>query len=303
MITLWILRMPGWLQALRNAPGRLAEWYHSPVNDAVSAPAAPTPRTSTRDRVYRTEAIVLGRFDLGETDRVFTLLTADRGKIRAVAKGARRPTSKLAPSLEYFNRCRMILSRGRELDVITSVEVIERPADIGGRVSIFSHACHLAEVTSKLIPEGQEMPEVYRLLAAALPELESTSDPWLLARWYEMALLALTGYRLDLYHCAGCGHDLLPEPNMLSLRTGGALCPACWPEDPSGRVLSVNAQKILRSLDRNGMNEVRRIQVDPGLASEIEAALALYIRSIAERDFSSLRVLREIRETAPQFDV
>jgi hypothetical protein len=59
----------------------------------------------------------------------------------------------------------------------------------------------------------------------------------------------------------------------------------------------------LRSLDRNGMGEVRRISVDPVLAGEIEATLAIYIRSIAERDFSSLRVLREIRETAPYFEV
>ncbi len=68
---------------------------------------------------------------MGETDRVFTLLTRERGKIRAIAKGARRPTSKLAPSLDYFNRCQMIFSRGRDLDVITSVEVIERREALG----------------------------------------------------------------------------------------------------------------------------------------------------------------------------
>jgi DNA repair protein RecO (recombination protein O) len=273
------------------------------VNDASNFPTIPSPARTSRDRVYRTEAIVLSRFDLGETDRVFTLLTRDRGKIRAIAKGARRPTSKLAPSLEYFTRCRMILSRGRDLDVITSVEVLERPNGLGERVSAFSHACHLAEVTNKFTPEGQDVPEVYRLLSAALAELERPGDPWLLARWYEMALLALTGYRFDLYRCAGCGRELLAEPNMLGVQTGGILCPNCWPTDPNGRVMSVNAQKILRSLDRNGMGEVRRISVDAALAGEIEATLAIYIRSIAEREFSSLRVLREIRETAPYFEV
>lgn len=273
------------------------------MTDAANTLPSSLPSTSNRDRVYRTEAIVLSRFDLGETDRVFTLLTRERGKIRAIAKGARRPTSKLAPSLEYFTRCRMILSRGRDLDVITSVEVIERPVGLGERVNAFSHACHLAEVTSKLTPEGQEAPEVYQLLAAALGELERPGEPWLLARWYEMALLAITGYRLDLYRCAGCGSDLHAEPNMLGVQSGGVLCPNCWPSDPNGRVMSVNVQKILRSLDRNGMNEVRRILVEPALAGEIEATLAIYIRSIAEREFSSLRVLREIRETAPYFDV
>ncbi len=270
--------------------------------DASKSPSTSSSPISNRDRVYRTEAIVLSRFDLGETDRIFTLLTRDRGKIRAVAKGARRPTSKLAPSLEYFTRCRMMLSRGRDLDVITSVEVIERPDALGERIDAFSHACHLAEVTNRLVPESQDVPEIYGLLSAALAELEQPGEPWLLARWYEMALLALTGYRLDLYHCAGCGADLLAEPNTLGIQSGGILCPNCRPADPSGRVMSINAQKILRSLDRNGMSEIRRISVEPRLATEIEAILSGYIRSIAERDFTSLKVLREIRETAPLYD-
>lgn len=273
------------------------------MNDAANTLSKSPALTSSRDRIYRTEAIVLSRFDLGETDRIFTLLTRDRGKIRAVAKGARRPTSKLAPSLEYFTRSRMILSRGRELDVITSVEVIERPDELGGRIDAFSYACHLAEVTNKLVPEEQDVPEVYRLLAAALSELDHPGDPWLLARWYEMALLALTGYRLDLYRCANCGNDLRAEPNVLGVRSGGILCPDCRSVDPNGRIMSVNAQKILRSLDRNGMGELRRISVEPLLAGEIEGTLSIYIRSIAERDFSSLKVLREIREAAPNYDV
>lgn len=272
------------------------------MTDAADTRSSSSPQTSTRDRVYRTEAIVLSRFDLGETDRVFTLLTRDRGKIRAVAKGARRPTSKLAPALEYFTRCRLILSRGRDFDVITSVEVIERPEGLGTRIDAFSHACHLAEVTNRLVPDGQDVPDIYRLLSAALSELGRPGAPWLLARWYEMALLALTGYRLDLYRCAGCGNDLKAEPNKMAVNNGGILCPSCWPLDPNGRVMSVNAQKILRSLDRNGMSEVRRISVEPALAAEIEGTLALYIRSIAEREFSSLKVLREIREAAPRYD-
>lgn len=272
------------------------------MNDAADIPVSATPRTSSRDRIYRTEAIVLSRFDMGETDRVFTLLTNDRGKIRAIAKGARRPTSKLAPSLDYFNRCRIMLSRGRDLDVITSVEVIERRESFGERVTVFSHACHLAEITGRLVPEGQDVPEVYRLLSSALTELERQREPWVLVRWYEMALLAIAGYRLELYRCGACGNELQATPNMLGIQSGGMLCPDCWPNEPNGRVMSVNAQKILRSLDRNGMDEVRRITVEPALAAEIEGALAQYMRSVAERDFRSLKVLREIREAAPQFE-
>ena len=112
----------------------------------------------------------------------------------------------------------MILSRGRDLDVITSVEVIERPIGLGERVSVFSHACHLAEITSKLSRRRRTCHEIYRLLSAGLSELEQAEEPWLLARWFEMGLLALTGYRLDLYRCVNCGNELLAEPNKLGIR-------------------------------------------------------------------------------------
>ena len=241
---------------------------------------------------------------MGETDRVFTLLTSDRGKIRAIAKGARRPTSKLAPSLDYFNRCRVMLSRGRDLDVITSVEVIERREALGERVNAFSHACHLSEVTGRLVPDGQDVPEVYQLLSAALTELEQPGDPWVLARWYEMAILAVTGYRLELYRCASCGNELLAEPNMLGHPDWRGALPELlagrseWPSDvgerPEDSALA-RSERYGRSAD--GLRSSRRWR------PRSKATLAIYMRSIAERDFSSLRVLREIRETTPYFDV
>jgi DNA repair protein RecO (recombination protein O) len=258
--------------------------------------------TIKRDRIYRTETIVLDRFDYGETDRIFTLFSRDQGKFKAIGKGVRRPTSKLAPALEYFSRCRLVLSKGRDLDVITSAETLHRPKEIGNRVVDFSYSSHLVEITNRLIREGQELPAVYDLLVVALDEIERGDNNWLVARWFELAMLTMTGYRLELYRCINCQRELQAEPNYYSGRLEGLLCAVCRQIDAGARSMSVNAQKFMRTLDRHGFQRTKGLRIDSATGIEVESVLGAHIRGVAEREFTSLRVLREIRETAPHFD-
>ena len=78
-----------------------------------------------RERTYRTEAIVMRRKDIGEADRILTLLTPGRGKLRAIAKGIRKPRSRKAGHLELFTRSKLLLASGRDLDIITQAEVVD----------------------------------------------------------------------------------------------------------------------------------------------------------------------------------
>ena len=79
-------------------------------------------------RIYRCEAIVLSRVDFGEADRVITVYSRQHGKLRLVAKGARRPLSRLGPHLEYFWRSQLMLVKGRDLDVVTGAETVTASA-------------------------------------------------------------------------------------------------------------------------------------------------------------------------------
>src|SRR5512132_2963742 len=100
-----------------------------------------TSRTS--ERLYRCEAIVLGRMDLGEADRILTLYSREHGKLRAIAKGARRPLSRLGPHLEYFTHAHLMLARGRELDVVTSAETEDAHLSLHHDIEAFGHASHM----------------------------------------------------------------------------------------------------------------------------------------------------------------
>ena len=93
-----------------------------------------------KQRLYRTSGIVLKRVDLGEADRVLTLYTRDQGKLRAIAKGVRRTTSRSAGHLEPFTLSDLLLAVGRELDVVSQAETIGAFRDVREDLVLTSHA-------------------------------------------------------------------------------------------------------------------------------------------------------------------
>jgi DNA repair protein RecO (recombination protein O) len=256
-----------------------------------------------RERNYRVEAIVIGRRDFREADRIVTLFSRELGKLSVIAKGSRKPTARSGPALEYFARGRFMLARGRDLDVVTSAELLERPAHLENDLTRLAYASHMAELTARLAQEGQELPLLYDLLVRSLRSLGNSTDDIATVRGFELAALALVGYQLDLWQCAGCQAELQAEVNFLGLRTGGVLCSNCRSSDGNTLSMSVHAQKYLRLLGRQGQEAGRQIAVNPALAVELERVMGSYVASVLERDLTSLRVLREIRESSPEFAV
>lgn len=257
--------------------------------------AAKTP-VPLQERLYRTEAIVLGRMDYGEADRILTVYTPQRGKLRVIAKGVRKPLSRLGPHLEYFTRARLMLARGRELDTVTGAETVDPHLGLRSDLDAFGHASHLAEILNRLTEDRQENEAVYDLLANSLRLLADGVDPFAVARHYELALLTLLGYKPELYRCVVCHGELAAVPNGFSSRLGGALCPGCRTADAGSRLLSVNAQKYLRILDRSGLAPATRLPLDPGLRNELEGAMGEYLRHLAERDLASLKVWHALQD-------
>lgn len=259
--------------------------------------------THDREQNFRVEAIVLGRRDYGETDRIVSLLTRERGRISVIAKGARKPTARSGPAVEYFAHSKFMLARGRDLAVVTSSEVLARPVQLEGSLSRLAHASHMAELASRLVQEGEIYPRVFDLLLTSLQQLSDANDDLATVRSFEVRLLAEVGYPLDLWNCAGCQCELKQGDNFLGIASGGMLCPDCRTADGRAVAVSVNTQKFLRLLSREGQAGAARVSVPPAVAAEAERVMAAYTSSVLERDLTSLRVLREIRERSGVYSV
>lgn len=148
-------------------------------------------------RTYKTEAIVLKRSNLGEADKLLTVLTPTMGKLRCVAKGVRRLHSRKAPSLELFSRVYIFLARGKALDIVTEANLISSFPHLRSDLERVSYAYQFVELVSAITRENQENEALYVLLAKALAWLDRTSqvtDEGL--RRFQLRLLEYSGFGL-----------------------------------------------------------------------------------------------------------
>ncbi len=247
-----------------------------------------------RQRLYRLRGIVLRRRDLGEADRIVTVLTAERGKLRLVAKGSRRTSSKLAGHLEPFSAARLLVARTRGLDIISQAEMLESFPRLRQRETAIAIAGYLAELVDALVPEDERHEAVYDLLFASYRLIDEGRDERLVSHITELGLLRILGYRPELMRCLGCGRELEPEVNGFSVE-GGVVCPDCLRVRPDARPISINALKILRLIDRGDVERVLSLRIPPETLAEVGDHLARYITRHVGRDSPARRVLGELR--------
>ncbi len=233
--------------------------------------------------LYRTEAIIIKRTDLGEADKILTLYTPSYGKLRAIAKGVRRPTSKLGGHVELFTRSRVQLARGRDLDIATQSEIIRAYPCLREDLIRTTYAFHAAELLDNLTGERIEDQALYDLLAQTLERLDTEESPEIAARFFEVQALRLLGYQPELHRCLRCGNTLQPVVNYFSTASGGMLCPDCSLGGRSGLALSVNGLKVLRVLESGDYALARRLRLTAQLRNELESALRSYLQFVLER--------------------
>jgi DNA repair protein RecO (recombination protein O) len=246
--------------------------------------------------MYVTDAIVLTRFDYGEADRIMTLFTPGYGKLKAIAKGVRRPTSRLGGSLEPLAELRVALARGRTFDVVTQVQVTHAWLRLRDSLESTATAWYLAEMADRALEERHEADGLYLLLRHSYELLDAGMEPGRVARWYEMHLADELGVRPEVDRCVECDRMLEPDEEFRWVPPlGGVLCSRC-PGPPRERVgLSVDALKLLKAYQRMDVEALAALRLRPEVEREVEGALRDFLRISLERDARSLPFLDEVR--------
>jgi DNA repair protein RecO (recombination protein O) len=191
--------------------------------------------------LYRETGIVLRTMRLGEADRIVTLVTPGRGKVRAVAKGIRKTKSRFGGRLEPLNHVALQLYEGRSLDTITQVETIEQFRSVREDLPRLTQATTMLEVVDAVVQEGEQDPRIHQMLVGALRTLDANPSPLVVPSFF-WKLLAHVGFRPLLDLCASCGttHDLV----AFDLTEGGTLCRGC----ARGTRITPEALSLLRRI-------------------------------------------------------
>jgi DNA repair protein RecO len=258
---------------------------------------------SPRTRLYKTEAIVLRSMNLGEADRVLTVLTPRLGKLRVIGKGIRRTRSRLGGGLEPFSDVQLVLAVGRTFDVVTGVALQEPHLALRNNLHSTAAAWYVVELVDRFCEGSADSHGAFVLLAQALSALDAPTDlvsREVVARWFELHLLDASGFRPELARCLECGAEIEPAGNSYSPAAGGALCPACASGTLGARSISADALKVLRHLQRAPLTDVLRLSLAVGLQREVERLLHATVSAVLERELRSRDFFEEVaaREAA-----
>ncbi len=197
--------------------------------------------------LYRDEAVVLRTYKLAEADRIVVLLTAGRGKVRAVAKGVRRTGSRLGGRLEPSTHVQLMLHEGRELDVVTQVEAVHQFRTIREDLVRLRDALAILEAVDQVARERSPDPPLFAMLVGALRTLDRRPAALLVAGFY-WKLLGLEGTAPMLDACVRCGTPAAGgdvELVALDLAEGGAVCRVCLPTGGGRRAVRPEALALV----------------------------------------------------------
>ncbi len=247
-------------------------------------------------RSFRASAVVVRHSDWGEADRLLILYTREQGMVRALAKGARKITSRKAGHLQPFTYVTVQLAKGRDLLIVTQAETVNAFLPLHDDLVKTGYAAYVVELLYRFSYEEEGgNPTLFKLLVETLERIEKEDEAWLSVRYYEMRLLDIVGFRPQLFECANCGREILPEDQYFSFTSGGAVCPRCGQGLPNLAKISVETLKYFRHFQRSSYRDASRAR--PGLEVQKEAEVLMqgYFTYLLERELNTPGFIKRVR--------
>jgi DNA repair protein RecO (recombination protein O) len=253
----------------------------------------------TRARTQQqTDAIVLRVIDYGESDRIVTFCTADFGKIRGIAKGARRSRKRFVNALEPFCCSRIHFSRrGPDtLALIEGCDILSHYPGIRADLEKTLAASYLIDLTDQFTPEDKKNEASFFLLQDFLQSLEGSAMTDPLLRFFEIRLLRISGYDPVLNHCIDCKTPIGKQASYrFDATKGGLTCSVCGHAGRDAIPVSLGTIRTLLLGREMEIGHLGRLLLSNQSADESRHLLAHFIRHILGRELKSIHVLKEIR--------
>lgn len=251
-------------------------------------------------KLYKAEAIVLRTRDCGNGDKLLVLYSREYGKIKAMAHGVAKPSSRKRGAVQPFTHTRFLLYRGRELDSVSQCEGVEMFSGLRGNLENISYANYLAELVDALTLEGEPNEALFLLLLSTL-RLLAEGDAELLARAFEIRAAGFMGYHPVLEACANCqgpvGGKLFFSPGQ-----GGVLCEACAPADADALSCNRGVLETMKTLLKWHPSRMGQLKVGRPARNQIKRLMLEYLRYHLERDLKTAAFLNRFAPGPPGLD-
>lgn len=245
-------------------------------------------------KLYKVKAIVLKSREMREADRVLTIFSREQGKLRVVAHGVNKPTSRKRGSVQPFCCTDFLLHRGREIDSVSQCQVLEMFSPLREDLSRLTYASYLAELVDSLTGEGESNQAVYALLLTCFARLsEKGGDPELVARSFEARLAVLLGYGPRLDVCVNCQSEVNGQVAFSSM-LGGLICRSCREVCIDTVLLNRGSLEALKLLLDREPSIALRLRPSQEMRHQLRQVLQNYMQYHLERKSKSMKFLDRI---------
>jgi len=224
--------------------------------------------------LQKCEGIILRTTDYGETNKIVTLFTREWGKIGVMARGAKKPKSRLAAITQPFTYGSFLVQKGNGLGNLQQGEIITPLRSIREDIFLTAYACYMIELTDRSIDEKKSNPFLFELLFQSLNYLNEGYDPEILKNIFEMKMLNTLGHYPVLNQCVICGRN--EGQFSFSIKEGGIICHLCLNKDPYHIKLSSATVKLLRIFYFFDLNRLGNISVKPETKAELKKVIDGY---------------------------
>lgn len=245
----------------------------------------------------KTEGLIIKQQNIGEQDKLVTVLTKDRGVIRAFVRGAKNIRSPKSAATGLLSFSTLSLYQSKDRYIIDDASVIELFFDLRKDVVKSSLAQYFCELAAYICPEGQNASAQLSLILNALYLLsKGTKDEALIKACVEMRLCALSGYMPDLIMCKDCG-AYEKETMFFSLSGGGLKCSDCFMKKPSANALELNLSLLhaLRHIVFSEDKKVFSFSLPEEALEKLSYITESYTAKILERDLKTLHFYKTMK--------
>ena len=245
----------------------------------------------------RTEVIVIRSMDFSESDKIVTFFTKDFGKLKGIAKGAKRSKKRFGSTLELFSHVNLIFfeKEGLELTRINNCSLINVYNEVCRDIEKMAYASYCAELVNEFVGERERSDAVFGLLVDSLALMDMGKVGEGIARIFEIRLLSLVGYQPQLERCLACGRGLSPKEKFwFSSMRGGVLCDGCSFGNERRSPMSPGTLRMLMSARDMEFNKIHRLIFSRQALEESERALTHFICCRMGKEPNSMKFLKTL---------
>lgn len=252
----------------------------------------------------RDEAVVIRAMNYGEADKIVSLYTPRFGKVKGIAKGARKPKNKLSYSLEPFNLGQLLFFERENVELcsIRSFDVMERFDELRRDLKKLSFASASVELVDAVSVEGVPDERGFELLVEYLSLMRSSNDPELLTYAFALRFMAQSGFKPQLELCVSCLRPINSNPAFNPV-SGGLICRGCLGSSPEAFPIEMGTARTMRKLMELDLGLVGRVRASERCRREMREAIRSFIRHQTERELRSFQFMETLERMIGHEDV